>query len=217
MTTDPRAPRDGVTPVPSGPTPIDRREVLRRVTLMLGGMALVGGGSLWTAACTTADADRAQGPIGEFTSDDIALLDEIAETILPATGTPGAKAARVGAFMALMVTDTYPPEQRALFRKGMVSIDDASRLEHGHGFRDATVEERLTIIEAEDQAQYAFMRKKEPSQPPHFFRMMKELALLGFFTSEIGYTQVMRYEETPGRFDPCVPYTPGATIWADHA
>jgi hypothetical protein len=53
--------------------------------------------------------------------------------------------------------------------------------------------------------------------PAHYFRMMKELALLGYFTSEIGYTQAMRYVETPGRFDPCVPYAPGEQAWAPHA
>ena len=53
--------------------------------------------------------------------------------------------------------------------------------------------------------------------PPHYFRMMKELALLGYFTSEIGYNQAMRYAESPGRFDPCVPYTEGEKAWAPHA
>ena len=53
--------------------------------------------------------------------------------------------------------------------------------------------------------------------PAHYFRMMKELALLGYFTSEIGYTQAQRYVESPGRFDPCVPYTPGEKAWAPHA
>ena len=47
--------------------------------------------------------------------------------------------------------------------------------------------------------------------------MVKELTLLGYFTSEIGYTQAMRYTETPGRFDPCVPYTTGEKSWAPHA
>jgi hypothetical protein len=50
-----------------------------------------------------------------------------------------------------------------------------------------------------------------------FYRMMKELALLGYFTSEIGYTQAMRYVESPGRFDPCLPYEPGEQAWAPHA
>jgi hypothetical protein len=53
--------------------------------------------------------------------------------------------------------------------------------------------------------------------PAHYFRMMKELALLGYFTSEIGCTQAQRYRETPGRYDPCVPYGPGETAWAPHA
>ena len=53
--------------------------------------------------------------------------------------------------------------------------------------------------------------------PTHYFRMMKELTLLGYFTSEIGVTQALRYIEAPGRFDPCVPYTPGERIWAPHA
>jgi hypothetical protein len=47
--------------------------------------------------------------------------------------------------------------------------------------------------------------------------MMKELALLGYFTSEIGMTQAQRYAETPGRYDPCVPYKPGDKAWAPHA
>ena len=53
--------------------------------------------------------------------------------------------------------------------------------------------------------------------PAHYFRMMKELALLGYFTSEIGCTQAQRYLETPGRFDPCLRYTPGEKSWAPHA
>jgi hypothetical protein len=53
--------------------------------------------------------------------------------------------------------------------------------------------------------------------PAHYFRMMKELALLGYFTSEIGYTKAMRYVESPGRYDPCAPYTKGEPNWAPHA
>jgi hypothetical protein len=47
--------------------------------------------------------------------------------------------------------------------------------------------------------------------------MMKELALLGYFTSEIGCKQAMRYVEAPGRYDPCIPYKAGDPAWAQHA
>ena len=51
----------------------------------------------------------------------------------------------------------------------------------------------------------------------HYFRMMKELSMLGFFTSEIGYTKAMRYVESPGPFKPCEPYVKGDPAWAAHA
>ena len=53
--------------------------------------------------------------------------------------------------------------------------------------------------------------------PAHYFRMMKELTLLGYYTSEIGCTKAMRYIETPSRYDACVPYAPGEPTWAGHA
>ena len=49
------------------------------------------------------------------------------------------------------------------------------------------------------------------------FRMMKEMTLVGYFTSEIGYTKAMQYRESPGRFDPCAPLAPGDKSWAAHA
>ena len=230
---------------PHGPTLIDRREAIRRVTAALGGFTLIGGSALITACERVSERD-ASGTA--FSDADIAFLDELAETILPETSTPGAKAAQTGAFMALMVTDSYrEPEQRT-FREGMRSIDDACREAHGVAFMEATPEQRLELLRALDRDQHARTREREERRhqrsmaflsdqrqelspesdagpapalsedpPPHYFRMMKELALLGYFTSEIGCKQAQRYIEAPGRFDPCVPYQPGDRAWAPHA
>lgn len=197
---------------------IDRREAIRRVSALLGGVALVGGSGLVTA-CERAQrgAAAARGGAGTFTAQDIALLDEVADTILPETKTPGAKAAHVGAFMALMVTDTYEDRDQAIFRAGMRQLDEACRTMHHTSFMEATPPQRLALLEQLDREQKAYMDARKGDAPAHYFRQMKELALLGYFTSEIGCTQAMRYVEAPGRFDPCVPYTPGETAWADHA
>jgi glucoside 3-dehydrogenase (cytochrome c) hitch-hiker subunit len=246
---------------------ITRREAIQRVTAMLGGFALVGGTSL-IAACEKAqqggkDTAATAGPqqaIGQFTPQDIAYLDEIADTILPTTSTPGAKAAKTGAFMALMVTDTYEDKDAAVFRAGMTTLDEASKkANNGAGFMAATPQQRLTLLEQLDKEAKAHMdarnaarekskggkpteaekkaaqalpdQRKEAAPgadvgaataitadtPSHYFRMMKELAMLGYFTSEIGCKQAMRYIESPGRFDPCVPYAPGEKSWAPHA
>jgi hypothetical protein len=240
---------------------ISRREAIRRVTALLGGVALVGGNALLTGC---RDRSSALGRDSKFTPEDVAFLDEVAETILPETKTPGAKAAKTGAFMALMVTDSYDKRDQDAFRDGMRAIDDASMTENKVGFMQATPQQRLALLERLDREQKADADKRDadrkareaagrkpaatdttagkgdehlPDQrqenapgaeaggaaaitkdpPTHYFRMMKELALLGYFTSEIGYTKAMRYVESPGRFDPCVPYTAGEPAWAPHA
>lgn len=197
------------------PSPISRREVLARVTALLGGSAVVGS-QAFLAGCATVPAGR-PAAAGAFTNDIVTLLDEVAETILPETETPGAKAAGVGPFMAVMVRDAYSPSERRIFLDGLGTLESECRAMHGRAFLAATPAERLALVERLDREQYDYMRRRAPDEPTHYFRMIKELALLGYFTSEIGYTQAMRYVESPGRWDPCVPYAVGDKIWAPHA
>ena len=217
---------------------IDRREAIRRVSALLGGVAFVGGSALLAAAEKA--GSLLEGMPGEFSADQIALLDEIAETILPQTKTPGAKAAKTGVFMARMVTDCYSPAQQKVFREGMRRLDDAMKKANQVPFMAATADQRLAVLTALDVEQLRVMEARDAANrkrlglaplpgapaaapeadidaPAHYFRMMKELALLGFFTSEAGCTQALRYIEVPGRFDPCLPYTPGESAWAAHA
>lgn len=197
-----------------------RREAIKRVTTLLGGVALVGGGNL-LAACAGDRAPRADSTLAKrdgFTPTDMAFLDEVAETILPETQqSPGAKAAKVGAFMALMVTDCYEPSDSQVFRTGMKQLDNACVAMHTKPFVSATPEQRRALLESLDREAKEYMDAKKDDQPAHYFRMIKELTLLGYFTSEIGYTKAMRYVESPGRFDPCVPYAKGEASWAGHA
>jgi len=206
---------------------IDRREAIRRVSALLGGIALVSETALLDACRTDRSASRAAAT--SFTPNDIAYLDEIGDTILPETSTPGAKAAQCGAFMALMVTDTYSDRDQQVFHNGMQQLETACRQMYKTGFMAATPAQRLALLDQIDKEQKAYMDDRAakqaaatdaapaPDTPPHYFRMIKELTLLGYFTSEIGYTKAMRYVEAPGRFDPCAPYKPGETSWAQHA
>jgi hypothetical protein len=230
------------------PEMISRREAIARVTILLGGAALVGGTALLTGCRDETSSNKtSEEAFAPFTPDEVAFLDEVADTILPETSTPGAKAAKTGAFMALIVTDSYSRRDQKVFREGMQKLDDASKKANGASFMTSTPKQRLALLETVDRDQKAqadarnAAKKKQaeavlPDQrkeaaktsdspapaitaepPAHYFRMMKELALLGYFTSEIGCTQAQRYVESPGRFDPCVPYKPGEKAWAGHA
>ena len=197
---------------------ISRREAILRVSAMLGGVALVGQSAMLVGCAKEPAAETDASKANSLFSDsDVALLDEIADTILPETSTPGAKAAEVGPFIAMMVVNTYYEDDQEVFRDGLESLQAQCKDIHGAGFLDITAEQRLALVESLDAEQHQYMRTREPGAPAHYFRMMKELTLLGYFTSEIGYTQAMRYTESPGRFDPCVPYSPGEKTWADHA
>ena len=191
---------------------VTRREAIRRVSALFGGAALIGQ-SAWLAGC--AAGQRAPGAL--FSDMDVALLDEIADTILPATKTPGAKAAGVGPFIAVMVTDTYDPGEQRTFLDGLETLERESRLSNGGGFMASSPAQRVALLERLDRETIEYLRQPGNFDRPHYFRMIKELTLLGYFTSEIGYTQAMRYAETPGRFEPLITYTAGDKAWAPHA
>jgi hypothetical protein len=218
------------TPVQQADAGITRRTAVQRVAALMGGLALVGEDRMFAFAPDAAALEQAMAQgVGAFSAADVALLDEIAETILPETSTPGAKAARTGAFMALMVTDAYTDHDQAVFRAGIRALEEACRRATGVGFLQATPAQRLALLEGLDREQRTAteervtIRTRYPAPPlpddapAHYFRMMKELALLGYFTSEIGYTKAMRYIESPGRFDGNAPHTPGDRSWAPHA
>lgn len=202
----------------SKPELISRREAILRVSAMFGGVALVGQTAM-LAGCA-APASKASGDAAAnnlFRQSDVVLLDEIAETMLPETSTPGAKAAAVGPFIAMMVADTYYPDDQQIFLDGLQDLQTRCLVSYGAHFQVVTAAQRLQLVEMLDLEQWTYMNDRPNGAPAHYFRMLKELALLGYFTSEIGYTQAMRYMETPGRYDPCAPYADGETQWAPHA
>ena len=98
---------------------MNRREVISRMGLLLGGTII--GADAFISGC--APSDKQINIL--FKQSDIALFDEISETILPATATPGAKAANVGDFMAMMVLDCYKEvDQKVYNSESSIEIHD---------------------------------------------------------------------------------------------
>ena len=189
---------------------MNRRDALSRVALILGGTVV--GANLFLEGCKP--SDKKATAVTDFSPEDIAYLDEIAETIIPATDTPGAKAAKVGAFMTVMVKDCYEDKQQETFREGMDKINDASDKKFDKSFMAITPQQRHELLVAIDNEQKEHNKNRKKDDPEHYFRLMKELTLLGYFTSEIGSTQALRYVETPGKYEGCVPYKKGDKAWA---
>jgi hypothetical protein len=187
---------------------MDRRQALQNVALLLGG-TIVGGSLFMQSGCKSARPVNAL-----FTEDDVQFLDEVAETILPKTTTPGAKDAAVGAFMTMMVFDCYTPENQKVFAAGIQHLNEKCREKYGNGFLKIAAEQRKELLTALDKEQKEYQDKKKKEDPSHYFRMMKELTLLGFFTSEVGASKALRYVAVPGRYDGSMPYKKGDRAWA---
>ncbi|RDV16388.1 gluconate 2-dehydrogenase subunit 3 family protein [Pontibacter diazotrophicus] len=186
---------------------MNRREAISAVAWLMGG-TLISADLL--VSCTSRKLE-----VGDlFQQEQVALLNEVGDTILPATSTPGAKAANVGEFMAVMVRDCYAPEDQQIFVEGITKLNEASDNEFGKNFMELNPQQRTTLVRALDAEQQEQMRTKEEGAPNHYFRMIKELTLLGFFSSEVGATQALRFEAVPGRYDGCMPYKKGDRAWA---
>lgn len=188
---------------------MNRREAISRVAWILGG-TIIGADLFLEMSCTPKSGNVNQ----LFDIENINFLDEIAETILPKTKTPGAKDAKVGEFITVMVRDCYSPEDQEVFVNGLVSLEDTCEKKYNRKFLDCSASERTSLLTELDAEQKKFMELKKPEEPNHYFRMIKELTLLGFFTSEIGATQALRYVAIPGKYDGCIPYKKGDRAWA---
>jgi hypothetical protein len=204
---------------------MDRRELLKRIAVLTG--ASVVGGQVFLSGCAVEPKDD-----GPFTAAVISFLDEVGETIIPETDTPGAKAAKVGEFMKVMITDCYTPAEQDAFIAGVAALDEYSVQNTQKGFLECSPEEKKSLLEsllaeakdfnaARKEADEA--RKAEAvaagtefvATPPHYMTMMKQLTLWGFFTSETGMTETLRHLPVPGRYDGNAPYTPGEKAWAE--
>lgn len=185
-------------------TVMNRRDALKSVVLMMGG-TMIGASAILTGC-----APEHQIKDLNFSPEDLAFLDEIGETIIPTTDTPGAKATKIGEFMVMMVKDCYDADQQKAFTDGLNSLRKDFKSENGKDFMEASAEERLAYLNSMQEKYKA----SGDSRQPVVINMLKDLTLLGYFTSEIGASQALRFVEAPGRYDGCVGYKKGDKAWA---
>lgn len=178
------------------PSGLDRRALMLRAFALVG--AAAGAGAL--QAC----GQRAAGPF--FDDRRRALLDAVADTMIPATDTPGALAAEVPAFVDAMMRDWASRDSQGQFTAALDAVDDRARADHGMRFASLPAERRLQALAAHDAA--VLFEEGNP------YRRLKELILVGYYTSEIGATQELRYELVPGSWQADIPLNEGDRAWA---
>ncbi len=177
-----------------------RRDAIKTSAALLGGACL---GGTWLTSC----APGTQTDL--FAPESRDLLNQVAEIIIPSTpGSPGAGAARIGEFMQVMVTDCYDELHRKVF------VDGLQELMHKDFMSMSPAAQTDFLVQLEREAMQFNARKGEDS-PKHYFTLMKDLTIQGYFSSEEGATTALRHVPIPGRYDGCIDYVAGTPAWAN--
>lgn len=181
---------------------MNRRDALAATAKLLGGSII--GAQLFLEGCTP------KKDTTSFAPDDLELLNEIGETIIPQTpDSQGAKAAKIGEFIQTMVTDCYSTEEQATFFSGLQLIRERAEQKFDKDFMSLTPEQKHALLVDLDKE-----AKGNEQSKTHYFKMMKQLTVLGYFSSQPGAAEALRYVPIPGRYDGCVPYKKGEKAWA---
>jgi hypothetical protein len=160
--------------------------------------------------------------LGTFSPHQNATVVAMIDQIIPATGTPGAKGARVNEFIDVILTEWANEPERRSFLGGLADVDKQSNSLFGKNFVDASSDQQIALLRSLDETA-ALERAKPRKSPPFwepegrdtqlqgdFFSIFKKMTLHGYYTSEIGFGQELKLEIIPGAMHGCVDVAPGS-------
>lgn len=197
-------------------TKMDRRTLLKLIAASTGaGLVNAPALAIWQEQPDLIEVSKAG-----FDDATVALITELCETVIPRTDTPGAKDAGVPPFFIGMIRECYNPQQQALFEAGFSDIETRSKALYGKPFATLGTTQKNDLITAIDVEAIAYNKGEDVrwkgdqfSGQPHYFTLMKQLIIFGFFSSKAGGTQVLRHSDVPGGYYD-IPYSKGDKAWA---
>lgn len=189
---------------------MDRRKAIFGITLTGIGLAGAIGGYKWWTLVGPPDL--------VYLQKNRELIDAMAETIIPATDTPGAREARVADFIIKMIKDCTPVKEQNNFIAGLKEVEGFCHHKFGRNYAQCTTDQQEAVMEH-------FQEKGQPMKGlagklgsrltgRSFFRILKDYTVEGYCTSEPGATKALAYLYIPGSYHGCIPLQPGQKGWA---
>ena len=189
---------------------MNRRDAIQRVALLLGGTF---------SAPTLLAMEKWETNLSKkvpaydltFTDSQKLIIAEVAELIIPKTNTPGATDAGVPEFIVMMLRDCYKSPEHTSFLEGIKNLEKKD-------FMSLNTSEKTGILRqvesdsVEEMKVYQVRQTKmgdnedreqmnEQAKGLPFWRLMKELTMLGYFTSEQGIKSSFDYVPIPGKLE----------------
>lgn len=188
---------------------MERREAIRRTAAIMGGALFAPTLAGLMSGCTPGGG-RTEGS-GRFTDRQAEEVHLMADILLPRTDTPGAVDVGVPEWIERMVYEIYAEDTRARFLEGLEALHSLVDAEYGMPLLRLSPEMQEEAVSWLNQE---MVSGESPGLATGTFRMVKELTLLGYYTSESGATEELRYLPVPGRYEGCVPYEEIGVAWA---
>lgn len=204
------------TDSPAASTLISRRVALARTAALLGSAlaAPTIAGVLAGCGDQRASGTRAAAEtLKALTPEQEQLVAAVAEVILPATDTPGARDVGVSQFVDRMLADYHTADAREKFLAGLARLDASAVAQHGKSFMRCTAAQQFALVDALDAQLFDPKAVRADADPRAFYGLLKELTLAGYYTSEDGATRELRINPM-GRWRADVPYTQFRAGWA---
>lgn len=178
---------------------MDRRQLLR----LLGASAAALGLSPADARALLAPGTPRRASRAFFTEEEREAVTVLSDLIIPETDTPGAVEAGVVDYIEMIVSEWMNPDERERFMRGLRHLDTHAEALTGVRFAHAGDARQIAILSGLE-AEGGTLAERDPDAPTSFFHQTRALVLHGYYTSEIGMMEELRYQPLPGRFEGCV-------------
>ncbi len=188
---------------------MERRKALKLSAGLIGGAIAIGSSALMYG-CKT---DASDGWMPTFLDkDQLNLIAELAETIIPKTDTPGAKDALVHRFIDGQLAEHMTEKVQTMFTEGLMGIEELAKSIGGKGFVDLDQSMREKVMDAlvEDAEEHKAANKEGPAS----FDALVDMVKNAFFNSEVAAKQVLNYDPSPGKYIGCYPLKEVGSAWA---
>ncbi len=205
---------------------MNRREALKHTTLIMG-YAISGSTVAAVLNSCKSEPELDWNPV-LFSKQQAAVVTEITERILPKTDTPGAKDLRLAVFVDKMAKDLFIEEDQQQFKAWVDAFDKDCEEIYGKSFVNCKEEEQVEVLMKYEKntpvlkpSIWGFPTNEtgdEPEtgrEPVSYYRTLKDLTLLGYYSSEAVGKNILSYDPLPGIYQPCIPVSQVGNVWTE--
>ena len=189
---------------------MDRREALKTTSFVVG-YSLTASAIAATLQSCRPETSTAVESVGTewnpvfLDKEQVELVAELSETLIPETSTPGAKSVNVHQYIDDELQNLSRPHEQYGFIQGLQDVQGRAQAAYGKTYQACSMEERTQLLkklEAEAEA----ARESGDVRGQSFFHMLKNMTFRGYFTSEKVGKEILAYDPIPGVYQGCIPY-----------